>query len=86
MVVPEPYYFFSPPILARNTGPYTTTHGTPHDYDTHVPLLVYGPGIRQGIRKDLVQPQAAAAIIAHSLGIQPPGGAVVKTPKELFQE
>ena len=41
-----------------------TTHGTPYDYDTHVPLLVYGPGIRGGRRDEPTTPQALASIFA----------------------
>jgi hypothetical protein len=49
-----------------------TTHGSPHPYDTHVPLLVFGPDVKPGARQDLVTPQAAAAIMAQALGIKPP--------------
>jgi hypothetical protein len=62
-----------------------TTHGTPHPYDTHVPLLVYGPGVRAGTRQDPVTPQACAAILAHALGIQPPAASEYGVPAGLFQ-
>ena len=61
-----------------------TNHGTPHPYDTHVPLLVYGPGIRPGTRTEEVPPQALAAIFAHALGIRPPATAEAKVPEGLF--
>jgi hypothetical protein len=77
VVVTKPLYLMMPFL----TG---TTHGTPHSYDTHVPLLVYGPGIQSGIRKDPVAPQAIAAILAHSLTIQPPRDADVRVPEGLF--
>jgi Type I phosphodiesterase / nucleotide pyrophosphatase len=77
VVVTKPFYLMIPFL----TG---TTHGTPHPYDTHVPLLVYGPGIQSGIRKDRVAPQAIAAILAHSLGIHAPGDAEVQAPDGLF--
>ena len=63
-----------------------TTHGTPHTYDTHVPLLVYGPGIRSGVRQDWVTPQAVAAILAHGLGIKAPADAEAPVPEKLFGE
>jgi hypothetical protein len=74
----KPYYLFSTPI---NRG---TTHGTPYPYDTHVPLVVYGTGIRSGVRSEAVTPQAAAAILARGLGIEAPAkcGAV---PEGLFE-
>ena len=49
-----------------------TTHGTPYDYDTHVPLLVYGPGIRGGVREELTTPQAIASIFAKGLNVRRP--------------
>ncbi len=78
-VIPKPYYIFS---WALATG---TTHGTPHDYDTHAPLLVYGPGVRRGTRKDRVTPLAAAAILAQALGIKPPAGSQYPVPEGLFE-
>jgi hypothetical protein len=68
-------------IMPYLTG---TGHGTPHAYDTHVPLLVFGPGVRGGARRDHVTPQAAAAILAHALGIHPPADAEAPLPAGLF--
>src|SRR5262249_21660457 len=36
-----------------------TTHGSPQPYDTHVPLIVYGPGMKAGPRSDRVRPETA---------------------------
>lgn len=70
-----------------NTGPrdYTTgtTHGSPHSYDTHVPLLAYGPGIAGGRRDEAVTPQHAAAIAARWLGVPPPRQAEYPVPATL---
>ncbi len=79
LVVLKPYYLFA---TAFNRG---TTHGTPYDYDTHVPLLAYGPGIRAGVRPEPVTPQAAAAILARGLGVQPPAKCEVAVPTGLFE-
>jgi hypothetical protein len=76
-VVVKPYH-----IVHGSTG---TTHGTPHPYDTHVPLLVCGPGIQAGTRTDAVTPQAAATILATALGIAPPAGAEAPVPEGLFE-
>jgi hypothetical protein len=61
-----------------------TTHGTPHPYDTHVPLVVLGPGVRPGVREGRVTPQAAATILAHALGVRPPAAAEAPLPEDLF--
>jgi predicted AlkP superfamily pyrophosphatase or phosphodiesterase len=62
-----------------------TNHGTPHPYDTYVPLLVYGTGIKPGIHKEAVTPQAIAAILAKAAGINPPKMAVYPAPEGLFE-
>ncbi len=77
VIVQKPYWLF-PSLLLQ------TTHGTPHPYDTHVPLLVLGPGVKPGARQDPVTPQAAAAILAHGLGISPPAKAEAGVPDGLF--
>jgi hypothetical protein len=76
-VVGKPYHL----MYNLLTG---TTHGSSHPYDTHVPLLVYGPGVRPGTRQDPVTPQACAAILAHGLGIKPPAGSEYPVPEGLF--
>ena len=79
-IVLKPYYLAGKP---RETG---TTHGSPHPYDTHVPLLFYGPGIKAGGRDEPVTPQAAAAVLAHSLRIDTPHGAYAGVPGGLLDE
>ncbi len=74
-----PYCLFAG--AATKTG---TTHGTPHDYDTHVPLVVFGPGVKAEVRQDAVTPQAAAVILARALGIDRPAKAEVEVPEGLF--
>jgi predicted AlkP superfamily pyrophosphatase or phosphodiesterase len=66
--------------LKLETG---TTHGSPYEYDTHVPLIVYGPGIRGGIRTEPVTPQATAAIFADYLRLPPPRHAEYPVPRTL---
>jgi hypothetical protein len=74
----RPYFIMSPVL---NTG---TTHGTPHPYDTHVPLLVFGPGIQKGVRDDPVTPLVTPVILARALGIAPPAAARAPVPEGLF--
>jgi hypothetical protein len=77
-VILKPYHL----CTASLTG---THHGTPHPYDTHVPLLVFGPGIRAGARDDAVTPQAIAAIFAEALDLKLPAAAEAPVPQGLFQ-
>ena len=76
----RPYWLASEENL---TG---TSHGTPFDYDTHVPLLVFGPNVKPGVRKEEVTPQAIAAIFARALGIPPPAKAEFPVPDGLFEK
>jgi hypothetical protein len=78
MPVIEPYCLFGSEFA---TG---TTHGTPHDYDTYVPLLVYGPGVRPGLHRERVSPELAAVVLAQALGVRPPADARPRTPEGLF--
>ena len=58
-------------LTGSKTG---TSHGTPFSYDTHVPLLFYGQGIKKGSTvKKTVIPDIAATIAA-LLGIEFPSG------------
>ncbi|HEX4610791.1 MAG TPA: alkaline phosphatase family protein, partial [Urbifossiella sp.] len=77
-VLLKPYHL---PSAALGTG---TTHGSPWEYDTHVPLVVYGTGVRPGARREKVSPLAAAAILARAAGVGRPSGAVTPVPDGLF--
>jgi hypothetical protein len=76
-IVEKPYDL----LTTRLTG---TNHGTAHAYDTHVPLLVYGAGVRPGVRREPVMPQVAAVILARGLGIKPPAKVEAELPAGLF--
>lgn len=67
IIVTQPYWL----LTSYPTG---TTHGAPHLYDTHVPLLVFGPDVRPSKPEAAVTPLAVAPILAHLLGIPPPAG------------
>lgn len=66
----KPYWIAGPEF-----GPATgTTHGTPYDYDTHVPLLFLGPGLPQGVKDEPVSPLCAAAALLSAAGLDAPAG------------
>lgn len=56
-------------ISRRGTG---STHGTPYNYDTHVPLLWYGVGVQPGLRTERVGVDDIVPTLAHLLGIPAP--------------
>ena len=76
-VLLKPYHL---PSAALGTG---TTHGTPYEYDTHVPLIVFGAGVKPGIRTDRVAPLAAGPILAKAAGVPLPT-ATTPVPNDLW--
>lgn len=74
--IPEPYYMFDA------SG---TTHGTPYDYDTHVPLMLLGPGIKPGIYTRNVSINDVAPTLATILGVETPSGSVGRVLTEIVQ-
>ncbi len=75
----QPYWWVTTEKYKTGTG-----HGTPHGYDSHVPLMVYGPGIRPGVRTEAVTPLAAVPILAKVLNVTPPATAQAPVPPKLF--
>ncbi|MCB9914594.1 MAG: alkaline phosphatase family protein [Planctomycetes bacterium] len=49
-----------------------TMHGTPWSYDTHVPILLAGPGLGHGVVRERVAPSDIAPTLAVLLGIEAP--------------
>jgi hypothetical protein len=64
------FYQVKPRWIERpGTG---STHGSPYNYDTHVPLLWFGVGVTPGIRTERVGVDDLAPTLAHILGISAP--------------
>jgi hypothetical protein len=53
-----------------------TTHGTPYEYDTHVPLLFYGVGVQAGTYNSACAPNDISATLASLLGISKPAKSI----------
>lgn len=65
MVVPKEYWYFS----GRNAT-FATTHGTPHDYDTHVPVILFGGAIKRGHSTAAASPADIAPTLGHLAGVR----------------
>jgi len=63
IVVSQPFFLI---------GNDTTSHGTPHSYDTHVPVIFYGAGITPGSYLAPSSPADIAPTLAALLKIEPP--------------
>jgi predicted AlkP superfamily pyrophosphatase or phosphodiesterase len=66
-VLQEPYYLF------EASG---TSHGTPYDYDSHVPVIFMGPRIKSEVHFDRIHVNDVAPTLAAYLGIEAPSGAM----------
>ncbi|HEV8486589.1 MAG TPA: hypothetical protein VGV87_23790, partial [Blastocatellia bacterium] len=53
-------------------GRLPTTHGSPYNYDTHVPVILFGAGVRPGRYHMECAPTDIAPTLAVLLGIEPP--------------
>jgi arylsulfatase A-like enzyme len=69
-VVQEPYWFLF------EKGPIGVMHGSPWNYDTHVPIIFVGAGIEPKMVHLRVHPVDIAPTIASYLGISPPASSV----------
>jgi predicted AlkP superfamily pyrophosphatase or phosphodiesterase len=49
-----------------------TTHGSPWDYDTHVPVLMWGDQVQPGKDSEPLEQRRVASTIAALLGVAPP--------------
>jgi hypothetical protein len=65
VVVQEPYYLF---------GTSGTSHSTPWGYDTHVPVIFYGAGVKAGSYARDIAVTDIAPTLAALLSIEPPSG------------
>ncbi len=76
ILILDPYW------LSVRTG---TTHSTPFDYDTHVPLLFLGPHIKPGRYNANVAPNDIAPTLATLLDVETPSGSVGRVLSEMLK-
>jgi len=75
-VIAEPFYMYDA------TG---TTHGTPFDYDTHVPVIFMGAGIRPGHYFQKIAVNDIAPTLAAIDGVEAPSGSIGRVLQEMWQ-
>ncbi len=56
-------------VNARQTG---TSHGSPYDYDRHVPVIFFGKGVKAGYIPDRISVVDLAPTLARLMGLAPP--------------
>jgi predicted AlkP superfamily pyrophosphatase or phosphodiesterase len=67
-IVPKPYWLMDGTAVGK-TRSYATGHGTPYNYDQHVPILLMGHGIKPGEYFGEVTPADIAPTLASLCGI-----------------
>ena len=61
--------------LYPNVNQFAAMHGSPYSYDTYVPIMFAGPGIKKGVVINRpVGPEDIAATVTSYLGVKPPSG------------
>lgn len=78
-VVPNPGW-------VTGTGKQGTTHGSWYPYDTHIPVVFMGWGIRHGSSNEVVYQHDIAPTVAALLQIQMPNGCVGKPIKAVLNK
>ncbi|HXU35365.1 MAG TPA: alkaline phosphatase family protein [Blastocatellia bacterium] len=64
-LITKPLYFFS-------EGEIPTTHGSPYNYDTHVPIILVGAGVLPGRYNAACSPSDIAPTLAALLAVEQP--------------
>jgi len=75
-IVADPYYLFD------TAG---TSHGSPFDYDTHVPVIFMGAGIKPGRYDQKIALNDIAPTLAVIAGVPQPSGSSGRVLRELWQ-
>lgn len=66
VVISKEFWYISPRSAAG------TTHGSPHEYDTHVPVIFFGGAVKPGRSRSAVSPADIAPTLAQMVGVQMP--------------
>ncbi|HYP13289.1 MAG TPA: hypothetical protein VEQ63_05155, partial [Bryobacteraceae bacterium] len=74
-IVPEPYYLF------EADG---TSHGTPYNYDSHVPVLFMGARIKPGTYHERIAVNDIAPTLATLLETETPSGSAGRVLSDMF--
>ena len=75
MIIMEPYWIY---------GASGATHGTPYNYDTHVPVIFMGAGIKPGKYNQRVAPNDIAPTLATLLEVEIPSGSSGRVLDEML--
>jgi hypothetical protein len=75
-VIQEPGYLY------ETSG---TSHGTPFNYDSHVPVIFMGAGIKPGHYYEKISVNDIAPTLAAIVGVEQPDGSIGRVLQEMWQ-
>ena len=75
LLIPEPHWIY---------GLSGTTHGSPYNFDTHVPLIFMGRGIKPGRYNKAVSANDVAPTLATLLDVEIPSGSSGRVIDEML--
>jgi arylsulfatase A-like enzyme len=78
VIIPKPFKFFS-------TSSSGTTHGSPYNYDTHVPIIFYGMMFKPGRYADAVYITDIVPTLCSVLMLEEPSGCVGKAMTNIIR-
>ena len=78
-IIQDPYWFLF------DKGPVKAIHGSPWRYDTYVPIVFAGAGLKAAKVHRAVTPYDIAATLATYLNMKPPSGTVGTPLLEVLQ-
>ena len=79
VIVLEPYWIYTAKDTPKGAG-----HGTPYNYDTHVPVIFMGPGIKPGKYNKQIAPNDIAPTLATMLEVEIPSGSSGRVLDEIL--
>lgn len=65
-------WLLTKPFAFLAEGEIATTHGSGYDYDTHVPIILFGPEIRPNRYHSECSPSDIAPTLCDLIGVEPP--------------
>jgi hypothetical protein len=78
VVIGEPFEYLGETI--------TATHGTAYSYDTNVPTIIMGTGVRPGRYYEAAAPSDIAPTLSALLAVTPPSGSVGRVLVEALRK
>ena len=66
---------FEPYWMPAMKPPTKTTHFTPYNYDTHVPVVFFGAGVRPGWHRESIEVNDIAPTLSALMDVEAPAGA-----------